>query len=46
MAFFWAFINTILQLLSTSLFSAVFSVVFVVIAICYGFTCISDIVKR
>lgn len=45
MAFFWVFINTILDLLSTSLFSAIFSVIFVVVAICWTFNIIREVLR-
>lgn len=45
MEFFWAFINTILDLLSTSLFSAFFSVIFVIVAFCWTFNIIREVAR-
>lgn len=45
MAFFWTFINAILELIGTSLFMAFFSVIFVVVAVCWTFNILREVLK-
>lgn len=45
MAFFWAFVNSILDLLGLSLFSAFFSVIFVVVAFCWTFNILREVAR-
>lgn len=46
MAFFWCFLETIMYLVSTSLFLAVFSVIFAVCAVCWTSAIALDFTRR